>query len=68
MAELKGENIDCPKCGGKTRIYDTYWSTKWNAKARRRSCDNCGGMFRTIETIVQGTFKGPSARKPGYHK
>jgi transcriptional repressor NrdR len=46
--------MQCPKCGTKdTRVIDSRVSTSGLAIRRRRSCQNCGYRFSTIEEIIR---------------
>lgn len=42
----------CPKCYGKTYVYDTRPRSDENIR-RRRSCTECGYKFTTVECLSQ---------------
>ena len=50
--------MKCPKCGGRTRAYDTRW---WNildisgVNIRRRECVDCKCRFVTCERFIRIT-------------
>jgi transcriptional regulator NrdR family protein len=50
--------MKCPKCGGRTRAYDTRW---WNildisgVNIRRRECIDCKCRFVTCERFIRVT-------------
>lgn len=48
--------IECPKCGGKTKIVSSMSTEKSNGQYRRRMCAKCGARFSTVERILEGSF------------
>lgn len=42
----------CPRCNGKTTVYDSARNTKENESYRKRKCLECGHKFCTIEYEV----------------
>ncbi|MDI3318113.1 MAG: transcriptional regulator NrdR [Bacillota bacterium] len=46
--------MNCPFCGGPTRVVDSRPSDDGAAIRRRRRCERCGQRFTTYETIEQG--------------
>lgn len=60
--------MQCPKCGTKdTRVIDSRVSTSGLAIRRRRSCQQCGHRFSTIEEIIREdlyVIKNDGRREP----
>jgi transcriptional regulator NrdR family protein len=53
--------MKCPKCGGRTRAYDTRWwdiSDLCGVTVRRRECVKCGCRYITEEKLVKITKEG----------
>jgi transcriptional regulator NrdR family protein len=44
--------MTCPKCKGKTQVYDTV-HVSWNETYRARKCLDCGHVFFTAEFEVE---------------
>lgn len=43
--------LDCPKCGGETRVYARKKTEEKGAYGRYRSCIVCGYRFSTTERV-----------------
>jgi transcriptional regulator NrdR family protein len=47
------DGSQCPKCGEyETTVVQTYYSTKYDKKARRRRCKVCNHRWHTIEINI----------------
>lgn len=44
--------MTCPKCAGRTRIYDCRPDEAGETKMRRRECLECGYRFKTVEIEI----------------
>ena len=43
--------LNCPICGGKTKVIDTRHTSN-NETYRKKRCENCGEIFFTLEFDV----------------
>jgi transcriptional regulator NrdR family protein len=52
--------MNCPKCGGDTRITETRPENDNRTLLRYRLCKNCGNSFRTheVQAIYAGVNRG----------
>lgn len=50
--------MNCPECGGQTRVVKPFHTTK-NQTLRWRACANCGHRFYTLETEIEKTGTVP---------
>jgi hypothetical protein len=50
------EGMNCPSCGGKTKVLDSRESTP-EATRRRRACKSCGERFTTYEIRLPTKFE-----------
>ena len=53
--------MDCPSCGGETKVVDSR-VTHVNKVRRRRRCLVCNGRFTTFEEIELDPRKGHTTR------
>ena len=44
--------MNCPICGGKTRVIDSSFNYVDNERYRKRLCTKCGKKFYTIENEI----------------
>jgi len=46
--------VKCPSCGhGKSKVVDSRsGGEEYNARWRRRECEECGGRFSTVEMVL----------------
>ena len=51
--------MKCPRCGGKTRTYDTRPRLMDNVNWRRKRCEVCGYRFTTVEMPSEGIDGNP---------
>lgn len=45
----------CPKCGGKTTVFNNCFNPETNEEYRRRRCKTCNYTFFTMEFEVEYT-------------
>lgn len=45
--------MQCPKCGGSTKVSDVNFNKDDNERYRRRTCKECGHIFYTVEFVVE---------------
>lgn len=59
--------MTCPKCAGRTKVYDCRPDEAGETKTRRRECLECGYRFKTIE-IETNLFESIIGRKKHEHQ
>lgn len=65
---IRGTQVPCPHCKGRTKVIETGWSVKHKAYARRRQCDDCMRQFYTSEVAIPDTLFRPAKPQKVYRR